>query len=48
MIGAVSKDDDKLLEKLFDGPATINEDEGHEAIRRATLDLSIVPMMCGS
>ena len=37
-----------LLEKFFDDPDTITEDEIHEAIRKATIDLSIVPMMCGS
>ncbi len=26
----------------------ITEDEVHEAVRKATIDLSIVPMMCGS
>ena len=36
------------MEKFFDDPDTITEDEMHEAIRKATIDLSIVPMMCGS
>src|SRR6187397_2986082 len=48
LIEAVAEYDDKLLEKFFDDPNTITEDELHEAIRKATLDLSIVPMMCGS
>src|SRR5678809_1376112 len=48
LIEAVAEYDDKLLEKFFDDPTTITEDEVHEAIRKATLDLSIVPMMCGS
>ena len=37
-----------LMEKFFDDPNTITEEEMHEAIRKATIDLSIVPMMCGS
>jgi elongation factor G len=37
-----------LLEKFFDDPNSIKEDEIHEAIRKATIDLSIVPMLCGS
>ena len=37
-----------LLEKFFDDPNTISEDEIHEAIRKATIDISIIPMMCGS
>src|SRR5438270_10354729 len=36
------------MEKFFDDPSTITETEMHEAIRKATIDLSIVPMMCGS
>src|SRR5580700_1114167 len=48
LIEAVAEYDDKLLEKFFDDPNTITEDEVHEAIRKATIDLSIVPMLCGS
>lgn len=48
LVEAVAEYDDKLMEKFFDDPNTINEDEIHEAIRKATVDLSIVPMMCGS
>ncbi|MEY3687772.1 MAG: elongation factor [Bacteroidota bacterium] len=48
LIEAVAEYDDKLLEKFFDDPSSITEEEVHEAIRKATIDLSIVPMMCGS
>lgn len=48
LIEAVAEYDDKLLEKFFDDPSTITEAEVHEAIRKACIDLSIVPMMCGS
>ncbi len=48
LIEAVAEYDDKLLEKFFDDPTSISEAEVHEAIRKATIDLSIVPMMCGS
>ncbi|TDH26829.1 elongation factor G [Segetibacter sp. 3557_3] len=48
LIEAVAEYDDALLEKFFDDPSTITEDEVHEAIRKATIDLSIIPMMCGS
>ncbi len=48
LIEAVAEYDDKLMEKFFDDPASISEDEVHEAIRKACIDLSIVPMMCGS
>lgn len=48
LIEAVAEYDDKLLEKFFENPDSISEDEVHEAIRKATIDLSIVPMLCGS
>ncbi len=48
LIEAVAEYDDNLMEKFFDDPASISEEEVHEAIRKACIDLSIVPMMCGS
>lgn len=48
LIEAVAEYDDTLMEKFFDDPNSITEDEIHEAIRKACIDLSIVPMMCGS
>ena len=48
LVEAVAEYDDKLMEKFFDNPDSITEEEIHEAIRKATIDLSIVPMMCGS
>lgn len=48
LIEAVAEYDDKLMEKFFDDPNTISEDEIHTAIRKATIDMSIVPMLCGS
>lgn len=48
LIEAVAEYDDKLMEKFFDDPNSITQEEVHEAIRKATIDLSIVPMMCGS
>jgi elongation factor G len=48
LVEAVAEYDDRLMEKFFDDPNSITEDEMHEAIRKATVDLSIVPMMCGS
>ncbi|SDD48537.1 elongation factor G [Niabella drilacis] len=48
LIEAVAEYDDQLMEKFFDDPNTISEDEIHEAIRKAAIDLSIIPMMCGS
>lgn len=48
LVEAIAEYDDKLLEKFFEDPNSISEDEIHEAIRKATIDLSIVPMLCGS
>lgn len=48
LIEAVADYDDSLLEKFFDDPNTITEEEIHQAIRKATIDMSIVPMICGS
>jgi elongation factor G len=48
LVEAVAEYDEKLLEKFFEDPNSITEEEMHEAIRKATIDLSIVPMMCGS
>ena len=48
LVEAVAEYDDKLLEKFFDNPDSISEDEIHEAVRKATIDETIVPMLCGS
>jgi elongation factor G len=48
LIESVAEYDDKLLQKFFDDPNAITEDELHEAIRKATIDISIIPMLCGS
>jgi elongation factor G len=48
LVEAVAEYDDKLMEKFFEDPNSITEDEMHAAIRKATIDLSIVPMLCGS
>ena len=48
LIEAVAEYDDNLLEKFFDNPDSISEDEIHEALRKAAQDMSIIPMVCGS
>ncbi|WPQ65033.1 elongation factor G [Chitinophaga sancti] len=48
LVEAVAEYDDKLMEKFFEDPNTISEDEIHEAIRKATIDIAIIPMLCGS
>ena len=48
LIEAVAEYDDALLEKFFEDPDSISEEEIHEALRKATQDMSIIPMICGS
>ena len=40
--------DDKLMEKYFDDPSTITEEEIIAAIRKATVNMEVTPMLCGS
>lgn len=48
LVEAVAEYDDTLMEKFFEDPNSISETEIHEAIRKATIDMAIIPMMCGS
>ena len=48
MLETIAEFDDALMEKYFDDPSTITEDEIRSAIRNATLKMEIVPMTCGS
>ncbi|WP_289770007.1 elongation factor G [uncultured Duncaniella sp.] len=48
MLEKIAEFDDALMEKYFDDPSTITEDEIRRAIRNATLKMEIVPMICGS
>ena len=48
LIEAVAEYDEALFEKFFDDPDSITEDEIHNALRSATQDMSIIPMICGS
>jgi len=48
LLEAVAEFDDTLLEKFFDDPTSITEKEILSALRKATIAMKIVPMMCGS
>ena len=48
LIEAVADYDENILEKFFDGQDLITEEEIHNALRAATQDMSIIPMICGS
>ncbi|QHL88720.1 elongation factor G [Nibribacter ruber] len=48
LLEAVADYDEALMEKYFEDPASITEAEIIEALRKATIDMAIVPMLCGS
>jgi elongation factor G len=48
LLEAVSEYDDHLMEKFFDDPNSITEREILNALRLATINMKIVPMVCGS
>ena len=48
LIEEVASVDDALMEKFFEDPATITPDELIAAIRKATIQMKLVPMLCGS
>ena len=48
MLETLAEYDEALMEKYFDDPSTITEDEIRSAIRKATLSMQINPMICGS
>ena len=48
LLETLAETDEALMEKYFDDPSTITEDEIRAAIRKATLAMEIFPMMCGS
>ena len=48
MIEAAAECDESLMEKYFDDPSTITEDEIVAALRKGTISMQIVPACCGS
>jgi elongation factor G len=48
MLEIVSEFDDAVMEKFFDDPSAITEDEIKAAIRKGTLSKEINPVICGS
>jgi len=48
LIEEIAAYDESLLEKYMEDEDSITEEEIHAALRAATLDMSIIPMMCGS
>ena len=48
MLETLAEYDDVLMEKYFDDPSSITEEEINAAIRKATLAMQINPLICGS
>lgn len=48
LLEAVSEYDDSLMEKFFSDSSQITEREILDALRKAVVDMKIVPMLCGS
>jgi len=48
MLESAAEVDDALMEKYFDDPSKITEDEIITALRKGTISMQITPMLCGS
>ena len=48
LIEEVAASDDVLMEKFFEDPEAITPEEIIVALRKATINMSVVPMLCGS
>ncbi|NCC73796.1 MAG: elongation factor G [Sphingobacteriia bacterium] len=48
LIEGVAEESDELLEKFLKNPDSITPDEMRQAIRKATLELRITPVLCGA
>ena len=48
MVEAIASEDDALMEKFFEDPATITVDELKAVLRKAVCDNKIVPVTCGT
>ncbi len=48
LVESVAEYDDELLEKFFEDPDSITKEEMMAAIRKAVIDMSMSPVLCGS
>lgn len=48
MLESLAEVDETLMEKYFDDPSTITEDEIRAAIRKGTISMEINPVICGT
>ncbi|MCF0164221.1 MAG: elongation factor G [Bacteroidales bacterium] len=48
LIESIAEYNDEILEKFFEDPDTISQDEIIDTLRKATINMSVVPTCCGS
>ncbi len=48
MVESVAEYDDKMMEKFFEDPNSITEDEINNVLRQGTINMTITPVLCGS
>ncbi|HLR37569.1 MAG TPA: elongation factor G [Chitinophagaceae bacterium] len=48
LIESIAEDDEALMEKFFESPDSITGEEMYAAVRKATINLNIIPMFCGT
>jgi len=48
MLESIADCDDVVMQKYFDDPTTITEDEIRAAVRKGTIAMTLNPMLCGS
>lgn len=48
LIESVAEYNDAILEKFFENPDSISDQEIIDALRKATIDMAVVPVICGS
>ncbi len=48
LIESIAEYNDTILEKFFEDPTSISNEEIIDALRKATIDMAVVPVLCGS
>ncbi len=48
LVEAVAEQDEELMELFFENPDAITKEQMYSVIRKATINMEIVPMLCGS
>ncbi|MBI9054234.1 MAG: elongation factor G [Bacteroidales bacterium] len=48
LVEAVAEHDDALMERYFEDPDSITKEEMTDVIRKATIEMTITPVLCGS